>query len=152
MELTYVNIFELSKCPTLLTNFFKKSFSLALFVKYLLKWTAFISFITTYLGYAYIGLEDWQKARDYVIRALKVVPNSDKAKFCLANVYFKQKSYKEALNVIKTRLNPYSRDFFELAVEVMDNAMKAGKLCSECRFYLEESYKFCPDCGIQLHE
>jgi cytochrome c-type biogenesis protein CcmH/NrfG len=52
-------------------------------------------------------------------KVLEILPTSDRAKLYLAKIHFQQKSYTEALEVTKTRLNPYDRDFFDLAVDIL---------------------------------
>ena len=103
-----------------------------------------------YMGYAWYGKEDFEKAMEFFNAALKVNPNSDSAKFYLAKIYFNQKKYNDALNLVKSRTNPYSRDFFDLAVEIMDDALKTHNICPKCRYLSEKRYKFCPNCGLHL--
>ena len=75
-----------------------------------------------YEGYAYFDKEDFENALDAFKKVLEINPNSDNAKLYLAKICFQQKMYNEALEVVTGRFNPYSRDFFELVVEILNEA------------------------------
>lgn len=75
-----------------------------------------------YEGYAYFDKGNFENALDAFKKVLEINPNSDSAKLYLAKICFQQKMYNEALEVIKGRFNPYSRDFFELVVEILNEA------------------------------
>jgi len=72
-----------------------------------------------YKGYAYYDKGDFEFALEVFNKVLEITPNSDHAKLYIAMVHFQQKKYTEALEVIKTRRNPYSRDFFDLVVDIL---------------------------------
>ncbi|MHA1194458.1 MAG: tetratricopeptide repeat protein [Promethearchaeota archaeon] len=105
-----------------------------------------------YMGYAFYGKEDFEKAMEFIKKALEVNPNSDTAKYYLARIYFNQKKFNDALSLTKSRLNPYSRDFFDLVVEVMDEALKTHKICSNCCILSEKRNNFCTSCGSRFEE
>ena len=75
-----------------------------------------------YEGYAYFDKEDFENALDAFKKVLEINPNADNAKLYLAKICFQQKMYNEALEVVTGRFNPYSRDFFELVVEILNEA------------------------------
>ncbi len=100
-----------------------------------------------YMGYAFYGKKDFEKAMGFIKKALEVNPNSDSAKYFLAKIYFTQKNYNSALNLAKSRQNPYSRDFFHLVVEIMDEALKSHKICPNCGFLSKKRSNFCTICG-----
>jgi len=105
-----------------------------------------------YKGHAFYGKGIFEIAMKYFKKALEINTNSDTAKYFLAKIYFNQKKFNEAIFLIKSRLNPYSRDFFDLVVEMMDEALKTNKICHKCRFLSEKQGNFCTSCGLRFEE
>jgi len=105
-----------------------------------------------YKGHAFYGKGIFEIAMEYFKKALEINTNSDTAKYFLAKIYFNQKKFNEAIFLIKSRLNPYSRDFFDLVVEIMDEALKTNKICHKCRFLSEKQGNFCTSCGLRFEE
>jgi len=104
-----------------------------------------------YMGYAFFGKGNFEKAMEFIKKALEIDANSDKAKYWLAKIYFNQKNFNEAIYLIKSRLNPYSRDFFELVVEII-KALKSHKICPDCSFFSKKRSNFCNKCGSHFEK
>ncbi len=100
-----------------------------------------------YMGYAFYGKENLEMAMKFFKKALEIDINSDKAKHSLARIYFDQKKFYEAIFLIKSRLNPYSRDFFDLVIEIK-KALKSHKICPNCGFLSKKQSNFCTNCGL----
>lgn len=77
-----------------------------------------------YKGIIYFEKEKLEESKIIFKKILTIKKSDDEAKIYLTRIYYKQQKYEDALRLIRNRTNPYSRDFFYLAVKIIDEINK----------------------------